>query len=1352
MLPKIAKPPSKPGLQDRLASLGKTRERIDQKLRDKVHPNITPSPLSFSMNGITENLQPKAKEPSRQSLSRYKVTDRFTKGPMGREKDSYGSDRADFFEQLKRYSTSSTASEGPLTPRKAYINQCKKLSIVPEPLAPIISASSGATEMDLHGYGLGDKLADALGQGMGATPIIKSVNLSENRLSDQGMATLLTNLQHKKLEVLDLSNNGAVFQSVRVIGVLLTEKDCRLRKLVLDNNSLSDRGTKLLCEGLKKNQTLRELRIERNNIGVGGAKAIADFLSSPDCRLRVLSIAWNQIRGQGAVELAKGFAKNASLMELNISWNSFGVSAPGGGLKSSASSKAINRRTGSVGSRPGTRGSVSQNRASFSVGSDPKRRSISGAGAGAMKGGKQKGGNPQATTPVIQWLGTMLREHPRMVHIDMSCNQFNGEQCTYLADALRDNHTIMGIHMQGNAQLADAKGFLVTPNRVNDPRNLHMVTRVLNAPWIKGGQEWIQRSNCWICEKWRQVEINWCPAKCGYIKKNTVLRAHPSWDDFKADPMAMAADGQYRLWRMAPPGKHHVVFTLDHVPHALVAIDRPCDIFSFPVTMYLPDAAPSLKPKSTCDLTERPLTQMKGTKVVKTTDFGDASMLPCGCRHPIADGPGMTKERLAELRFTDVVDTLSAVKSPKSKNNPSSPSRSPSNLHSNSTSKLPRPSDITTSSPSRASLNRRSTAFSPSPSSSLAPPIASGRRSTHSSSLAQLLNNTNISDSFFGNKNFQMPDKKTSPSNASTESSNTTASSSTTTTNDDSPIEARSVLSRNALFGTSRSKKLLQNTGLDSVMESEDPSKLRELATKLSLLTDDHTQGVTESWISPHSLTIPDWINRIPRPPPAEEEAFVAKRRPLSGKRVSSSSTTKPPPAQIPIKKPTTVTDNTGKTPPPLLSINLNSPNGRGKASLLAPINGSPTDKKNNNNNNNKKKSPKRSPIRKRESQGVAIIRANSFDIEPRVDEEDDDELFCLPRPKHAITKIAAEKTAWKFEDSVFSDYKQDDDKILRAAFLKDWGYGKLKTMLEKQAEEMKEVKQLLWENYDTLSSIFKYYSPLSSGADPVFMGWNGFTELMNHCGIPDEDSCRLKDLDTVFITVNASKHKNLRNPSRALTRFKFLEALVRVAQTKFVRSKICNSIPVATRVLIQKHLLPFARRHRASRWRNTRVFQESCDTILKDNLDKLHVIFERHSGRFARPGAPHYMSLEEWTDLMEDSHIVDENFTARELRFSFVWSLQTIIDVMPVAANAKFADMEFCEFLDGICHVAEMKCAGGEKSTRRLSVAGGDVFIGEGLHSTDHLSNKMAIVVGDLISSQFEDSSNSGTTASTAE
>ena len=79
------------------------------------------------------------------------------------------------------------------------------------------------------------------------------------------------------------------------------------------------------------------------------------------------------------------------------------------------------------------------------------------------------------------------------------------------------------------------------------------------------------------------------------------------------------------------------------------------------------------------------------------------------------------------------------------------------------------------------------------------------------------------------------------------------------------------------------------------------------------------------------------------------------------------------------------------------------------------------------------------------------------------------------------------------------------------------------------------------------------------SVVDEFTMQLNGFTKFTIDAGFPDVRSkfCKPKDIDLIFVAVNVEvntkSEEDMMNPDRALMRFEFLDAIMRIAYRKFV-------------------------------------------------------------------------------------------------------------------------------------------------------------------------------------------------------
>ncbi len=98
----------------------------------------------------------------------------------------------------------------------------------------------------------------------------------------------------------------------------------------------------------------------------------------------------------------------------------------------------------------------------------------------------------------------MFQMNKSLIHVDLSHNCFTEEEFQVFSEGLIDNHTILGLHMQGNTMGVDAFGYLT--DRDLNPGISHVMTRIrpdlTTGIHSKSILDLKMSSNCWICEGW----------------------------------------------------------------------------------------------------------------------------------------------------------------------------------------------------------------------------------------------------------------------------------------------------------------------------------------------------------------------------------------------------------------------------------------------------------------------------------------------------------------------------------------------------------------------------------------------------------------------------------------------------------------------------------------------------------------------------------------------------------------------------------------------------------------------------------------------------------------------------------
>ncbi|XP_005390218.1 PREDICTED: leucine-rich repeat-containing protein 74A isoform X2 [Chinchilla lanigera] len=134
---------------------------------------------------------------------------------------------------------------------------------------------------------------------------------------------------------MNLSHHGLGPMGTKAIAIALVSNTAIIG-LELEDNCIMEEGVLSLVEMLHENYYLQELNISDNDLGLEGAKIIADFLqrsisslwklklSALNVGLQSLDLSWNHFHIQGAMALCSGLRTNVTLKKLNLSMNGFG--------------------------------------------------------------------------------------------------------------------------------------------------------------------------------------------------------------------------------------------------------------------------------------------------------------------------------------------------------------------------------------------------------------------------------------------------------------------------------------------------------------------------------------------------------------------------------------------------------------------------------------------------------------------------------------------------------------------------------------------------------------------------------------------------------------------------------------------------------------------------------------------------------------------------------------------------------------------------------------------------------------------------------------------------------------------
>ena len=187
---------------------------------------------------------------------------------------------------------------------------------------------TGHWEIDMSRCHVDDECVEMLAGGanfMSSTGLksvrITKLVLSENSITDRGATTLAEMLkENRTLQHMNVSNNSIGVGGVTALAEMLKENRT-LQHMNVSSNSIGDGGATALVEMLKENRTLQQLDVSNNSIGDGGATALAEMLKE-NRTLQQLYISDNSIGDGGATALAEILKVNGTLKQVDVRFNS----------------------------------------------------------------------------------------------------------------------------------------------------------------------------------------------------------------------------------------------------------------------------------------------------------------------------------------------------------------------------------------------------------------------------------------------------------------------------------------------------------------------------------------------------------------------------------------------------------------------------------------------------------------------------------------------------------------------------------------------------------------------------------------------------------------------------------------------------------------------------------------------------------------------------------------------------------------------------------------------------------------------------------------------------------------------
>lgn len=178
----------------------------------------------------------------------------------------------------------------------------------------------------------------------------------------------------------------------------------------------------------------------------------------------------------------------------------------------------------------------------------------------------------------------------------------------------------------------------------------------------------------------------------------------------------------------------------------------------------------------------------------------------------------------------------------------------------------------------------------------------------------------------------------------------------------------------------------------------------------------------------------------------------------------------------------------------------------------------------------------------------------------------------------------------------------------------------------------------------------------------------------------------KLADVDLEVISTNAGRSSK-RNPANYLVRHNIMEVFTRMASTKYVKNGDSANYSEAMDKLLGDYLIPYMEKFDTHKWRTKNLWTLELDLAFKHGLEPLKKVYKEYIGKFALPGAPRYMSLQEFQELINTADIYTENFGSLLVPVQYNLAMMTRVDEVE---DDKHLNMTFTEFIEAIARVAE--------------------------------------------------------------
>ena len=243
---------------------------------------------------------------------------------------------------------------------------------------------------------------------------------------------------------------------------------------------------------------------------------------------------------------------------------------------------------------------------------------------------------------------------------------------------------------------------------------------------------------------------------------------------------------------------------------------------------------------------------------------------------------------------------------------------------------------------------------------------------------------------------------------------------------------------------------------------------------------------------------------------------------------------------------------------------------------------------------------------------------------------------------------------SFKKETSVFDKWIEDNEKIYKQCIEIDSQYWKIARFV-KDEEDQANIYKVLLDNFPILKNNFLYVASTSNFPSITLNEMTAYAKTTN---IFDKN-LTMPTLDRLFIAANVDLNGNGDAGSNSLCRYEFLELIVRIANEKYRKPKLANSVAESVQMLIDQNIKPNSYESQWQGFRDKSLWTIDVNDIFEANLQNLRKIYKIYVSRGSL--SKKLITVSDVVDMF--MHQAKFNFTEADIEFFAGMSKMTVTD-----------------------------------------------------------------------------------------